>query len=82
MVRKLVFQCLHRGAFLAPVLLKSRGGLASGKVGSRHLVQILWQVSFLPFFLYFFLNTYLFIWLRWVLVVACGIFRCGAWASL
>ena len=33
----------------------------------------------LPSFLFIKENIYLFIWLHWVFVVACGIFRCGMW---
>ena len=33
----------------------------------------------LPSFLFIKENIYLFIWLHWIFVVACGIFRCGMW---
>ena len=54
------------------VLLESDSALCTGF--SYELIP-------LRHFIYLFIfNIYLFIWLHWVLVAACGIFSCSMWA--
>ena len=60
------------------------GGGAMWETGAKGTESS--NMSLLPLYtvssLYILKNTYLFIWLHWVLVAACRIFHCSAQASL